>query len=220
MKRILLIYLIIYVCAQSLSAQYTLTSPDGQYCVQLSVSGHRMTYAIDFAGENIVQESEVGIELDNRLFEAALGIPRDELPTWSEGLRLRDVDTLEVDQTWQPLYGENATVRDHYRQLTLHLVRGEAENRAAGYDFDKRHYYAVNLEVRAYDEGVAFRFHFPEQANGLFLNITGERTQMRLPEGTVAWHQAWAQDKHALCSLRTSEPCWQQEAVVQIYCTS
>ena len=197
---------------RAVGAQYTLTSPDGQYSVNVSVNGHRMTYAIDFAGENIVRESEVGIELDNRLFEAALGIPRDELPTWSEGLRLRDVDTLDVGQTWQPLYGENATVRDHYRQLTLHLVRGEAENRAAGYDFDKRHYYAVDLEVRAYDEGVALRFHFPEQANGLFLNITGERTQMRLPEGTVAWHQAWAQDKHALCSLRTSEPCWQQEA--------
>ena len=48
------------------------------------------------------------------------------------------------------------------------------------------------------------RFHFPEQANGLFLNITGESTTFRLPEGTLAWHQAWAQDSCVLTTLHTS----------------
>ncbi len=204
---------------QVIAGQYTLQSPDGHYTVGLNVDGSQMSYHIDFYGSPVVLESGVGIELDNRLFESALGIPSDNL-RWSEGLRLQAVDTTEVDTMWHPVYGENAVVRNHYRQLTFHLVRGEAASQAPGYDFDKRHYYTADLIVRAYDEGIAMRFHFPEQANGLFLNITGESTTFRLPEGTLAWHQAWAQDSCVLTTLHTSDERfesladrrWQQEA--------
>ena len=59
--------------------------------------------------------------------------------------------------------------------------------------YDKRKYYAMDIIVRAYDEGIAIRYHFPETANSLFLHITGEQTSFAFPEGTVAWYEEWAQ---------------------------
>ena len=46
--------------------------------------------------------------------------------------------------------------------------------------YDKRKNYFMNIIVRAYNEGVAFRYHFPETTNGLFLHITGERTSFTM----------------------------------------
>ncbi|MBR5394054.1 MAG: glycoside hydrolase family 97 N-terminal domain-containing protein [Bacteroidaceae bacterium] len=174
----------------------TVSSPDGSYVFTLHATEGRIGYHITFYGECIVTDGELGVEIDNRLFESALGIPNDSCRLWGDNLQLKSYETSEVDTTWTPLYGENASVRDHYRQLTLHLSKGEAANRAADYEFDKRRFYCMDIEVRAYEEGVAMRYMFPEQSNGLFLNITGERTSFTLPEGSTVFHAAWAQDQY------------------------
>jgi alpha-glucosidase len=59
----------------------------------------------------------------------------------------------------------------------------------------------MNVEVRAYNEGVAFRYHFPATSNGLFLHITDELTEFAMPEGTMAWHEPWAQAPVSLLPL-------------------
>ena len=51
----------------------------------------------------------------------------------------------------------------------------------------------MDIVLRAYDEGVAFRYHFPETSNGLFLHLVGERTSFAFDEGTQAWYEEWAQ---------------------------
>ena len=51
----------------------------------------------------------------------------------------------------------------------------------------------TSVEVRAYNEGIAFRYHFPETANSLFLHVTGEQTSFSMPAGTIAWYEEWAQ---------------------------
>lgn len=181
-------------CAACLAQ--TVTSPDGSYIFTLHPTEGRMGYSITFNGERIVTGGELGVEIDNRLFESALGIPNDSCRSWGDNLQLKSSESSEHDSTWTPLYGENASVRDHYRQLTLHCVKGEGENQDASYDFDKRRFYCMDIEVRAYDEGVAMRYVFPEQSNGLFLNITGERTSYTLPEGSTVFHAAWAQDQY------------------------
>ena len=51
----------------------------------------------------------------------------------------------------------------------------------------------MNIEVRAYDEGVAFRYFFPEHPQAIFHKVTGDLTEYTLPEGTKAWAEEWAQ---------------------------
>ena len=60
----------------------------------------------------------------------------------------------------------------------------------------------MNFIIRAYNEGIAFRYHFPEATNGLFLHITGEQTQFTLPEGTMAYYERWAQGPYSLLPLK------------------
>ena len=180
----------------------TVSSPDGSYTFTLHATEGRIGYDITFHEERIVSDGELGVEIDNRLFESALGILNDSCRSWGDNLRLKSCETCERDTTWTPLYGENASVRDHYRQLTLHFTKGEADNRAAGYEFDKRRFYCMDIEVRAYDEGVAMRYAFPEQSNGLFLNISSERTSFTMPEGSTVFHAAWAQDQYRELPLK------------------
>ena len=180
------------------SAQHRLSSPNGQYL--FSVNG--LSYDVLFNENPIIIGGQLGVDIDNRLFESALAVPRGENDDWCHDLELRGVEQLTVDSTWTPLYGENACIRDHYNQLTLHYEKGSNGQGTVHEGYDKRKYYAMDIIVRAYDEGIAFRYYFPETTNSLFLHITGERTSFRMPEGTMAWYEEWAQGPYEKRSLK------------------
>ena len=179
-----------------------LSSPDGKYT--MAVDG--MTYSVSFNGKTIIQKSALGVDIDNRLFESALAVPRGVHENWCSDLVLESVDSLtKVDTMWTPLYGENAQIRDHYNQLVLHYEKGTDGQGVVAEGYDKRQYYAMDIIVRAYNEGIAFRYHFPETANSLFLHITGERTQFAMPEGTKAYYEEWAQGPYEVLALQATK---------------
>ena len=186
MKKIFCI--LMCLCALKTFAQ-SVSSPDGKYTVNID----GMTYSVTFNGKTIIEQSLLGVDIDNRLFESALGVPRGIHENWCSDLKLKGEERTAVDTTWTPLYGENAQIRDHYNQLVLHYEKGSNGQGTVSEGYDKRKYYAMDIVVRAYDEGIAFRYHFPETANSLFLHVTGEQTSFRMPEGTTAWYEEWAQ---------------------------
>ncbi|MBQ8282819.1 MAG: glycoside hydrolase family 97 catalytic domain-containing protein [Paraprevotella sp.] len=167
----------------------SLSSPDGKYVI--GIGG--MTYTITYNNKVIVERSQLGVDIDNRLFESALAVPRGENENWCSDLQLKGEERTTVDTTWTPLYGENNRIRDHYNQLVLHYEKGSNGQGVVSDGYDKRKYYAMDIVVRAYNEGIAFRYHFPQVANNLFLHIKGEQTSFRMPEGTMAWYEEWAQ---------------------------
>ncbi len=176
-------------CMPLLLFAQQLSSPDGRYVV--TVKG--MTYSVQYNNKLMIKESRLGVDVDNRLFESALAVPRGEYQNWCGDLELKGEERTAVDTTWTPLYGENAHIRDHYNQLVLHYEKGSDGQGTVTEGYDKRKYYAMDIVIRAYNEGIAFRYHFPETANSLFLHITGERTSFAFPEGTMAWYEEWAQ---------------------------
>ena len=183
-----------------LSAQQV-TSPDGRYV--MTIEG--MSFSISFGGKTIVEKSQLGVDIDNRLFESALAVPRGIHENWCADLELKGEERTTVDTTWAPLYGENARIRDHYNQLVLHYEKGSNGQGTVADGYDKRKYYAMDIVARAYDEGIAFRYHFPETANSLFLHITGERTTFHMPQGTMGWYEEWAQGPYTRRPLTTRE---------------
>ena len=189
------------------SARATVSSPDGKYHFgfyqkELGKDAKQMYYTVSYNGKTVIEESELGVLIDNQLFESALAIPNDSCKTWTANLNLIETRTSGTDSTWQPVYGERATIRDHYNQLELAFLKGNntGENSSDGYD--KRRYYKMNLIVRAYNEGIAFRYFFPEADNGLFLHIVGEQTQFVMPEGTMAYYENWAQGPYHYLPLK------------------
>ncbi len=175
-----------------------LSSPDGKYIV--TIDG--LTYSVTYNNKVIVEKSRLGIDIDNRLFESALAVPRGNNEDWCSDLLLKSEDYLSIDTIWRPLYGENALIRGHYNQLVLHYEKGSNGQGSFTEGYDKRKFYAMDIIVRAYDEGIAFRYHFPETSNGLFLHVTSERTSFVLPDGTTAWYEEWAQGPYSRRGLR------------------
>jgi len=150
--------------ATALTAQELhLTSPDGNHEVrfyQTAVADdvRELRYSIGYRGAEVITDARAGLEMDNEVWEKALGFRSLEQPeSWMHRLVADSVSlTTEVDTLWYNAYGERSTVRDHYRTATLHLSRHD--------DSD----YRLDVEVRAYDEGIAFRYFLPEHKKAIF----------------------------------------------------
>jgi alpha-glucosidase len=172
------------------SHELRLTSPGGQHEVRfypyLSETGaHQVNYEIRYQGKEVVSASRAGLQMDNRTWEMALG-QRDltQPDCWMDALEVDSVSYQPtVDNTWQPLYGERSTVRDRYTAATLYLSRHDKSA------------YRLNIEVRAYDEGIAFRYFLPEHPQAIFHKVTGDLTEYSFAEHTMAFAEEWAQDR-------------------------
>lgn len=192
-------------------AAETLQSPDGKYSFVFEQKDGRLTYRLDYAAKQVVEEGELGVNIDNHLVESAMGIPVDNSKVWTTGMEVIKVERAAKDDTWNPIYGENSSIRDHYNEMVIHLMKGgNHDNSNNGYD--KRQQYLFDIIVRAYDEGVAIRYHFPEATNGLFMHITDDLTSFRLAPGAEAYHFAWAQSHSNKVKLLKSEKAWKDEA--------
>lgn len=201
------------------SESVQLTSPDGSH----SVSFHQisrpdgtleMRYSVQYRGQVIIDDSRCGLNLDNRTWEMALGLRElQQYASWMDPMELDSVNYhAQVDTTWSPLYGERSLVHENYNSCTLYLSRkpeapiddltcvlspSGVEKRAHRKTDEKiESNYRINIEVRAYNEGIAFRYHFPEHPAAIFHKIVADETQYTLPQGTRAWSQQWAQAFH------------------------
>lgn len=188
-----------------------LSSPNGKYQFVFSQKEGKLTYRLDYAGKQVVEEGELGVNIDNHLVESAMGIPVDTNRVWTKGMEVTSVEHRSEDNTWKTVYGEYSQIRDHYNEMTLHLLKG-GKHEGSGTAYDKRQQYLLDIIVRAYDEGVAIRYHFPEATNGLFMHITDDLTSFRFAPGAEAYHYAWAQSHANKVKLLKSEAAWKEEA--------
>ena len=165
-----------------------LLSPDGTHEVtfkqeKISLTVNQILYQVSYKGKSVIEKSLAGLELDNWVWEKALGQRKLYQPIhWMDN---QEVDSViyqpQIDKTWHPLYGERSTVRDHYNAATMYLSKKDGSN------------YRLNIEVRAYNEGIAFRYFFPEHPQAIFHKVVSDRTEYTFPAGTMAWAEKWAQ---------------------------
>jgi alpha-glucosidase len=136
------------------------SSPDGRLTVGVTTHDGQLRYSVRRGHRTIVLPSALGLRLADG---SALGT----------GVAVTRTATRTRDTTWQPVWGADARVRDHHRELTVGL------RQADGRVFD--------LIVRAYDDGVALRYSVPRQ-NGLTgLDIVDEATEFALGGDPDAW---------------------------------
>lgn len=192
-------------------AAEALQSPDGKYNFVFEQKDGRLTYHLDYANKQVIEEGELGVNIDNHLVESAMGIPVDNSKVWTRGMEVIKVERTAKDDTWNPIYGEYSSIRDHYNEMVIHLMKGGNHDNS-GNGYDKRQQYLFDIIVRAYDEGVAICYHFPEATNGLFMHITDDLTSFRLAPGAEAYHFAWAQAHANKVKLLKSEKAWKNEA--------
>lgn len=179
-----LLALLTIILPLSLGAErLSICSPDGRNRVSFEKPGKELTYTIDRDCKQLILPSRAGLHVDNRVWEMALG--KRDLAQPDCWMDLLEVDSVSyhapVDSTWHPLYGERSTVHDRYNSATLHMSRHDKSD------------YRLDVEVRAYDEGIAFRYFFPEHPAAIFHKVTDDLTDYAFPDGTTAWSEQWAQ---------------------------
>ena len=172
----------------------SLRSPDKnitfRFRQKVEAGKRAMYYSVDYKNKPVILQSVLDLQLDNDLSEKAMALKVDQHKNWCENLLITGVDSSRHDTTWAPVTGERAMIRDHYNAMNITLVK------------DDNPIYVMQVQVRVYNEGVAFRYYFPENPKGTYYNITAENTEFHLPEGTQAWFANWAQAPYYKLSLK------------------
>lgn len=189
------------LCTLGAAAQtLSLRSPDGRQRIDVTVGSQdgktRIGYATFFDGRPVILPSALDLTIDNHIWEKALARPAEPVERWFDNLRYVACDTIRRDTVWHNRYGERSTVRDAYNGAILRFDKTDGSK------------YRLDIEVRAYDEGIAFRYVLPMHPDAVYHRIKAENTEFRLPEGTKAWYAQWAQAPYELLPL----DAWPDEA--------
>ncbi|XEC95529.1 glycoside hydrolase family 97 catalytic domain-containing protein [Paenibacillus tarimensis] len=145
-----------------------LASPDGTLEVSVRIARKTglwgISYGVRYAGRTLLQDSPLGLVMDG---DTALEGP----------FEVEVVGRCEHDEWWEPPYGERSRIRDRYSELVVLLRERSHRHRS------------VRLIFRAYEEGVAFHYAFPERFGNGRLAIREELTTFRFPIGCMAYEE-------------------------------
>ncbi|MDT0444028.1 glycoside hydrolase family 97 protein [Streptomyces johnsoniae] len=149
----------------------TVRSPNGLLRVTVSVANGRLRYGVVRRGRVLVAPSGLGLDLADR-------------PSLTGGLVVESVERRTIDESWRPLWGPDALVRNHARECVLRTVQASTGTR-------------LDLIVRVFDDGVGFRYRLPAQAGLDTYTVTAERTEFALPPAATSWSLAAGTDWNA-----------------------
>lgn len=132
-----------------------ITSPNGLLKLNFSVNAQgEPVYELSYKGKEVVKPSKLGLELKNA-------------PALMNGFTLTDTQTTTFDETWEPVWGEVKKIRNNYNELAVVLDQ-KAEGRN------------ILIRFRLYNDGLGFRYEFPQQKNLNYFTIKEERSQFAM----------------------------------------
>lgn len=137
------------------------TSPNGIVSIDFRLKNGIPTYKVDYKGKPVIKESRLGLEL------------RDG-KNLMDGFEQLNATTSTFDETWQPVWGEVKEIRNHYNELLAELKQPSTDR-------------YMNIRFRVYDDGVGFRYEFPQQKNLVYFVIKEEHSQFAMTGDHTAW---------------------------------
>lgn len=166
MKHFILTAATLLSASASLGATEVLTSPDGrlQLSFDLTTDG-TPTYKMDYNNKPVIATSRLGLELKNQ-------------KSLLDGFKMERVSRSSFDETWQPVWGEQSSIRNHYNEMAVCLSQPD----------DNGHLREMIVRFRLYDDGVGFRYEWPAQDNFTYFTIKEERTEFAMTgDHTAYW---------------------------------
>lgn len=128
-----------------------ITSPSGNLRLDVDVDAAGVpVYTLDYKGKNIIAPSRLGLKADETAF--------------ADGFRIIGIDTVTVDRTWQPVWGEYSEIRDHFKELAVNLKADNPER-------------LMTVRFRLFDDGLGFRYELPVQNGPNYLTLKDELTE-------------------------------------------
>ena len=161
MLKKILFFLCCFIVEQHF-AQHSQTSPDGNVKLTFALNEiGKPYYKVSYKNKEVIKESFLGLELKNTTnFISDFSIKKTEKNTF--------------DQTWEPVWGEESKIRNHYNELLVSLHQKTSDR-------------ILNIRFRVYDDGVGFRYEFPQQKNLTYFTIVEEWTEFAMTADHIAW---------------------------------
>lgn len=154
----------------SVAAQ-TVSSPNGNVSLSFSLAdGGTPTYEMSYKGHPVVKPSRLGLELAKDK-HATKGLRETSL---MEGFSETNSQVSSFDETWKPVWGETATIRNHYNELLVSLCQDHTGRK-------------MNIRFRVYDDGMGLRYEFPQQDSLVYFIVKEEHTQFAMTGDHTAW---------------------------------
>ena len=178
--------LIAFLCISFIAnAQQKLSSPDGNLEMTFTLDGQGTpTYELTYKQKEVIKPSKLGLELKKEDANAKTDfewtdkkdIDKLDIKTnLYNGFELKDVQTSTNDETWQPVWGEEKEIRNHYNELAVTL------NQPANDRF-------IIIRFRLFNDGLGFRYEFPQQKNLNYFVIKEEHSQFAMAgDHTAYW---------------------------------
>ena len=139
-----------------------LTSPDGLNQITFILKDGTPNYSVSRDGETLIAVSKLGFHLKNS-------------GSLSQNFVIEKIKKISFNERWTQVWGEEKEIRNHYNEMRIHLVQTSSPN------------WKLNLIFRAFDDGVAFRYEFPQQPNLNQFEIVDELTEFSLADDYDLW---------------------------------
>ena len=172
MKNLILILssLLLFSCTKN--STVSIKSPDETIQLQFGVDeSSSVWYSVAYADSVLIRPSAMGFEVEGQ-------------PGFGKNVTVLSSETEEVNDVWQPVYGEKNEIQDHYNSVKIHLRENDSPHR----EFD--------ITFRVYDEGVAFNYTFLSQEEVSSLTIQKELTEFNFSDNYFCWVSDKAQSEY------------------------
>lgn len=158
----LLVVVLLFSCTPQ-EEQARLMSPDGRICVEVHNRDAMLRYNVSYHGDTIIKSS-------------ALGFQFQRMPDIGKDIAIQGISHASYDTIWERLWGEERLIRNYYNEMDVVLKEKSFPERS------------FKLVFRVYNDGLAFRYIFPQAFSKDSLFITDELTEFRFAEDMQAWH--------------------------------
>ncbi len=169
-----LVLLVAALFAQAYASDpVTLHSPDGKLELRFELRDGVPYYSLDRTGQPVVLPSKMGFTLEWR----------DDL---AHAFVLKGTDFDSFDETWEPVWGEEARIRNHYNELLVTLEQPIGSVESMDHSTEKRPT-VMQIRFRLYDDGLGFRYEFPMENALVCFWFKEELTEFAMAGDHTAW---------------------------------
>lgn len=164
------------------SESEALLSPDGMLRLSFSVKDGIPMYALQRDGKDVVLPSRLGFEMRGTVKSEKIDIQADRisktdaLPGYmmDRGFELLSSSRDSLDEIWEPVWGEESSIRNHYNELLVRLRQKESGRR-------------MDVRFRLFDDGLGFRYEFPDGQPLVYFVIKEELTEFAMAGDHLSW---------------------------------
>ncbi|MXV52256.1 glycoside hydrolase family 97 protein [Pedobacter sp. HMF7647] len=151
-----LLFIVLSIISSAMLKAQVITSPDKNLTLKFELQSNGVpSYQLTYKNKQVIKPSTLGIETK-------------DVPSFLDGFTISKTEQSTFDETWSPVWGEQKEIRNHYNELLVTLAQKAVESRE------------IRIRFRLFNDGLGFRYEFPEQKNLTYFVIKEEKTQFAL----------------------------------------